>query len=74
MPQNVVPLFIPVVIFLLIILVIHRIENRAARQTIYNNFPFFKEAVDSFQMKMDNLFARVKALEKKVNELERKIV
>lgn len=74
MPENISRLIVPALIFLFIMWLIQRIENRAAREAIFKNFPFFKEAVDSFQLKIDYLTTRVEALEEKVNKLEHKII
>jgi len=74
MPENISQLIIPAFIFLFIMWLIHRIENRAAKEAIFKNFPFFKDAVGSFQLKIDYLTTRVEALEEKVNKLEHKII
>jgi cbb3-type cytochrome oxidase subunit 3 len=66
-------LIFPIVIFLFIIWLVYRIENRAAREVIYRNFPFFKEAVDSFHIKLEYLITRVDALEDKIDRIENKI-
>jgi hypothetical protein len=63
----------PAVIFLFIIWLVYRIENRAAKEAIYKNFPLFKDAVDSFQLKLDYLITRVDALEEKIIRIENKI-
>lgn len=66
-------LILPVVTFLFIIWLVYRTENRAAKEVIYKNFPFFKDAVDSFQPKIDYLITRVDVLEEKINKIENKI-
>lgn len=73
MTGNFPEILIPVVLFLFIFWLIYRIENRIARQAIYRNFPFFKDAVGNFQQKIDNLNARIELLEGKLITLERKI-
>jgi pilus assembly protein TadC len=66
-------LIIPIVIFLFIIWLVYRIENRAAKEVIYRNFPFFKDAVDSVHLKLEYLITRVDVLEEKINRIESKI-
>lgn len=62
-----------VIMFLLFIWLIHRFENREAREAIYKNFPFFEEAVNSFKIKIDYLATRVNALEERIKKIENKI-
>ena len=66
-------IIIPIVIFLFIIWLVYRIENRAAQEVIYKNFPFFKDSVDSFHLKLEYLITRVNMLEEKIVRLENKI-
>ena len=73
MTGNLPEILIPVVLFLFIIWLIYRVENRLARRAIYRNFPFFKDAVGNFQQKIDNLNARVESLEEKLIALGREI-
>jgi uncharacterized protein YlxW (UPF0749 family) len=73
MSVNFPEILIPIVLFLFIIWLTYRIENRLARRAIYRNFPFFKDAVGNFQQKIDNLNARIESLEKKLTRLEREI-
>lgn len=66
-------LILPIITFLFIIWLVYRIENHAAKDAIYRNFPLFKDAVDSFQLKIDYLITRVDALEEKIIRIENKI-
>lgn len=71
MLDNVAQVLIPLVIFLFVIWLVYRIENRIARKTIYRNFPFFKDAVENFQQKIDNLNSRLDFLEGKIRTMQR---
>lgn len=66
-------LIVPIVTFLFLIWLVYRIENRAAKDAIYKNFPLFKDAVDSFQLKIDYLISRVNALEERIIRIEGKL-
>jgi hypothetical protein len=66
-------LILPIVTFLFIIWLVYRIENRAAKEVIYRNFPFFKDAVNSFQLKLEYLITRIDAVEDKIDRIENKI-
>lgn len=65
------PLIFPGVLLLFIIWLVHRIEKRTAEDAIYKNFPFFKDAVNSFQQKLDYLNLRIEQLESRINKLEK---
>lgn len=71
--EHLTQLIIALAIFLLFIWFIHRIENRAAQDVIYRNFPFFEKAINSFQFKIDSLSVRIDALEERISRLENKI-
>ena len=70
MDENILQLAKTVLIFLFLIWLVHRIEIRAAKDAIYKNFPFFKDAVNNFQIKVDYLAARVQALEERMGKIE----
>lgn len=70
MDENVLQLVRTVLIFLFLIWLVHRIEIRAAKDAIYKNFPFFKDAVNNFQIKLDYLSARAEALEARIGKIE----
>lgn len=64
------PYVLPLLVFLFMVWLLHRVEKRAADSAIYRNFPFFKEAVNSFQQKMDYLGTRIDQLEMRMRRLE----
>ena len=73
-PENVHQAVIAILVFLFVVWLIHRIENRIksiAQDVAYNNFPFLKKAVESFQDKLDHLNSRVGALEDRTYNLEK---
>jgi hypothetical protein len=73
-PQSTHQAVIAVLVFLFVMWLIHRIENRIksiAQNVAYNNFPFLRRAVDSFQTKLDHLISRVDALEDRIYNLEK---
>ncbi len=81
MPQNILftafmlgdmhQFILPVVLLLFIIWLVHRLERRIVEGAIYKNFPFFKEAVNSFQQKLDYLDLRIEQIENRISNLER---
>ncbi|MGD9015599.1 MAG: hypothetical protein PVI33_06225 [Candidatus Omnitrophota bacterium] len=74
LPENTQQIIIAVIIFLFIVWLIHRIENRIkslAQNAVYDKFPFLKKAVDSFEAKLEFLSKRVDAIEDRIFELEK---
>jgi len=74
LPENTQLILIAIVVFLFIVWLIHRIENRIkslAQNAVYDKFPFLKKAVDSFEAKLEYLSRRVEAIEDRVFELEK---
>ncbi|RJP27190.1 MAG: hypothetical protein C4533_08260 [Candidatus Omnitrophota bacterium] len=61
-----------ILLILFVIWLVIRIENRAARNAVYKNFPFFKEAAGGMQQKIDHLNVRMDNLEKRLAKLENK--
>lgn len=65
------PFILPVILLLFIIWLVHRLERRTIENAIYKNFPFFKEAVNSFQQKLDYFDLRLEQLENRISKIER---
>ena len=75
-PSNLSQILIPVIIFLFIVWLIHRIENRLrpmAKQAIYDNLPFLKTSAESFEQKINFLAAHLESLENRITQLEKKL-
>ena len=73
-PESTHQAAIAVLVFLFVVWLIHRIENRIksiAKDVAYNNFPFLKKAVESFQEKLDHLTSRLDELEDRIYNLEK---
>jgi len=64
------PVMLPAIIFLFMLWLMHRMEKRTAEDAVYRNFPFFKEAVNNYQQKLDFLHLRVDTLEERIIRLE----
>jgi len=71
MPGNLNPFILPVILLLFIVWLVHRLERRTVEDTIYKNFPFFKEAVNSFQQKLTYLDLRLTELDNRISKLEK---
>ncbi|MDD4939600.1 MAG: hypothetical protein PHE18_06075 [Candidatus Omnitrophica bacterium] len=69
--EDIHPFILPGALLLFVIWLVHRIEGRSAENAIYKNFPFFKEAVNSFQQKLDYLNLTVQSLESRIVRLEK---
>lgn len=75
MSEELVKVFIPAILALLIIWLIYRIKNKITvtiRNEIYSNFPSIKDMIDNFQRRVDYLKVQVDALENRIKELENK--
>ena len=59
MSGDIHPFILPVILLLFIIWLVHRLERRTIENAIYKNFPFFKEAANSFQQKFDYFDLRI---------------
>jgi len=71
MSRNIHPFILPGIILLFIIWLVHRFERRAIEDAIYKNFPFFKEAANSFQQKLDYFDLRIEQLDNRISKIER---
>ena len=73
MPENVYQALIPIVVILFVIWLVYRIEKRLkpmVKDEIYGNFPFFKDAIEGFGLKINYITTRIEELERRVKELE----
>jgi len=74
MTENTYQVAIAILILLFIAWLLHRIGSRIkslAKDSVYENFPFIKKSVDSFQAKLDYLSRRVDAIEDRIFNLEK---
>ncbi len=75
MPEDIFKILTPVIIALLIIWLIYRIKlqvRHMIRNEIYTNFPSIKDAIGSFERRIDYFKSQVDALERRMNEIERR--
>lgn len=69
-PDNLNQFILPIILLLFIIWLVHRLERRAVEEVIYKNFPFFKEAVNNFQEKLNYMDLRLGDLDNRISRLE----
>ncbi len=75
MSEELIRVFIPAIIALLIIWLIYRIKARiqlTIKNEIYANFPAIKDTIDNFERRIIYLQSQVEMLENKVKEMDSK--